>query len=417
MREVEVHCAPGNPGISEDVTTHKIDLNSFSAICDLAKNLSPVTVIIGPEDPLIHGLADQLRSQNIAVFGPGSSAAKLEGSKAFSKSLMLKAKVPTAQFETFRDSKLAKEYASKLADRGYGVVVKASGNALGKGAIVCETLDIAYESIEKVLEERIFGSAGDEIVVEQRLMGKEFSLLTLVSDEHFISLPVVQDYKQAYQGNKGPNTGGMGGYTPVEWVSNDDVAQAEESIVAPILKQLQQMGINYRGLLFTGVMFDSGTPNCLEYNVRFGDPETQSVMMKLGSGFAESILACANGQSIPPMEVLPGATVTVVIASRGYPEAPEKGFPIKIDSSVLNDLQLNQNLSSPSSRSTNVKLFHAGTSLANGVLATSGGRVFGCSAYAANLPLARNAAYQLVKCIHFEGMQYRQDIAKLGHSK
>lgn len=392
-QEAEVHAAPGNPGIAEDCEVHDVSASHFHGILALAKSLAVDLVVIGPESPLIDGLADLLRTEGIPTFGPSKAAAQLEGSKAFSKALMREAGVPTADFKSFTESGPAREYARDMFENGRPVVVKASGAALGKGVIMCAEAEEAEWAIANMIDENEFGNAGATIVVEEQLRGPEFSLLTLCSDEQFVSLPVAQDYKRALDGDEGLNTGGMGSYSPVPWISNDMVRQAEETIVRPILASLK--GTGYRGVLFSGLMVQDGRPYCLEYNVRFGDPETQSIMMRLGPGFAESLLACANGRPIPSPKVKHDASVCVVIASENYPGAVEKGFQIELPKQVP----------------AGAKLFHAGTGTMDGKLVTNGGRVFGATATGPDLATARNSAYTLAKSVKFDGAWFRCDIA------
>jgi len=388
-----VHVAPGNPGIGRDCIVHDISISDFSAIVGLAKGLAADMVLIGPENPLIDGLADVLREEGIAVFGPSMAAAQLEGSKAFSKALMHEAGVPTAAFKTFTESAPAREYAREMFASGRPVVVKASGAALGKGVVLCDGAEEAERAIAQMIDEREFGGAGSTIVVEERLEGPEFSLLTLCSDDKYLSLPVAQDFKRAHDHDRGPNTGGMGSYSPVPWISDEMVKRAEEEIVAPILRALK--GSGYRGVLFSGLMVSNGRPYCLEYNVRFGDPETQSIMMRCGDGFAASLLACAHGERIPAFEIKDEASCCVVVASANYPGVIGKGFPIEL----------------PSSYPPHSKLFHAGTALQNGQLVTNGGRVLGATATGETLEQARSRAYELAKSVRFEGAWYRSDIA------
>lgn len=389
----EVFCAPGNPGIAEiaEVASHAV--NDRKAILDWANAVKPDLVVVGPEDPLIAGMADMFRENGFSVFGPGQGAARLEGSKAFSKDMMKRAGIPTAKYQSFSDPVAARDYASAEFAAGRPVVVKASGAALGKGAIVCNSVEEAHASIDSMLVAMELGEAGRTIVLEERLDGREFSLLTLVSGTEILSLPVAQDYKRIGDGDEGPNTGGMGTYSPVEWVSDELVRETEDAVVRPILASLAELDIDYRGVLFSGVMLADGVPYCLEYNVRFGDPETQSVLRRLGDGFADALLACAKGESIPAIPVLDEAVCTVVVASEGYPGDYEKGHLIEIRE-VLDGVQV----------------FHAGTRLVGEDLVSYGGRVLAVSATGGDAEEARAKAYAGVGAVRFEGMQYRKDI-------
>jgi phosphoribosylamine--glycine ligase len=394
-QEAEVHAAPGNPGMAEDgIKCHPVPVTDLHGLVALAQELKVELVVVGPENPLVDGLADQLRAQNIPTFGPNKDGAQLEGSKAFSKQLMEEAGVPTAEYRSFTESGPAMEYAASRFMIGKGVVIKASGNALGKGVVVCGARAEAEDAITQMLDERIYGEAGETIVVEDRINGREFSLLTLCSDGHILSLPVAQDYKRALDGDRGPNTGGMGTYSPVPWVSPEVIARTEKEVVLPALKTLLGRGISYRGVLFSGLMLDGNQPYCLEYNVRFGDPETQSVMMRLGKGFAAALHACAQGLPIPSIEVKDNAVVTVVVASGGYPGSYEKNLPIN-----LPDLH------------ENVKVFHAGTALREGRLVSSGGRVLAVTAESHNLITARSLAYGAASDVQLQDKMLRHDIA------
>lgn len=378
-----------------DVECVAVSGSDFNGIADLARSRSVDLVVVGPEDFLIEGLADNLRAADLAVYGPGREGARLEASKAYSKQLMEKAGVPTARYASFDDPVKAKDFARKLADTGAMPVIKASGNALGKGVIVANTLEEALNAIDLMMVDREFGAAGSTVVVEERLLGFEFSLLTICSGTHFQSLPVAQDYKRALDGDRGPNTGGMGTYSPIPSVPADLVREAEARVVKPMLDQLAASGTDYRGTLFSGFMVQDGKPFCIEYNVRFGDPETQTVMRRLGGGFADALLAAAKGQPIPEVEVLDHAAVTVVMASGGYPGNYQKGHPIQI----------------PQDLATEVKVFHAGTAQKDGQLVTNGGRVLGVSAVGETHARARAAAYAACGRIQFEGAHYRKDIA------
>ncbi len=393
-KECQVYCAPGNPGIVADACVVPIQATDHEGLIGFAIQKGIDLVVIGPENPLIEGLADKFRGAGVRVFGVGAQAAMLEGSKIFSKDLMKEAGVRTARYGAFETAEPAKLFAAELCEASAGVVVKASGLALGKGAVVCDTLSEAEKVIDDMLVRGLFGEAGESIVVEQRLHGPEFSLLTLVSGTRYLSLPVAQDYKAAHDGGLGPNTGGMGSYSPVPAVPDSLVKQTELEIVEPLLAALKDRQIDYRGVLFSGLLVDGGLPYCLEYNVRFGDPETQSVVSRLGAGFAAALMAVAKGEEISPIEVLPVAAVSVVVASRGYPESPEKGFAVSL-------------LPEPSA-----KIFHAGTAMTDGQLVNSGGRVLAATGVGASIEEARALAYETAREIEFEGAWFRSDIAE-----
>ncbi|MGV3615997.1 MAG: phosphoribosylamine--glycine ligase [Fimbriimonas sp.] len=394
--EAEVIAAPGNAGIAEDVETVAVAATDFEGLTRLALDRAVDLVVVGPEDPLIAGLGDHLRHAGLKVFGPGKLGAKLEGSKSFSKELMFEAGVPTSEFLSFHNPNEAKTYARERFADGRPVVVKASGQALGKGVIVCDTIDEAEAAIDLMMVEHAFGAAGDQIVIEERLKGFEFSLLTIVGDHNFVSLPIAQDYKRIFEGDHGPNTGGMGTYSPVAHVSEAMVREAEERVVAPMLRRMNEMGYVYRGVLFSGLMVDGEDLNCLEYNVRFGDPEIETVVHRLGKGLAQALYQAAAGEVIVAPEILDNAAVTIFVASGGYPGDYRKGLPIDL-SGVRDD----------------VKLFHAGTKRdEGGQLVTNGGRVIAASAAGETLAIARAKANAGAEAVQFEGAFYRRDIAQ-----
>lgn len=389
-QEAEVFATPGNPGIS--TVGPCLSGDPFA----VATEVKPDLVVVGPENPLIDGLADRLRAAGISTFGPGAEGAKLEASKAYAKEQMASAGVPTAAYQTFQDAEAARRYAAHRFTQGFQLAVKASGAALGKGVVVCSTLDEASEAIDMMMVDRELGHAGDTVVLEDRLVGREFSLLSVCSGEEFVSLPVAQDYKRALDGDGGPNTGGMGTCSPAPWVSRELLRRTEAEVVAPLLASLAQQGIDYRGVLFSGIMVVDDRPYCLEYNVRFGDPETQSVVRRLGSGLVDLLVAAGAGTPLPHLDVRDNAAITVVLASGGYPGNYAKGIAINL----------------PNEFPDGVEVFHAGTSLADGRLVTSGGRVLGVSAAADTAEEARATAYATVDAIHFDGMAFRSDIGR-----
>lgn len=392
-KESEVIVAPGNPGIGEDCETVAVPANDHAGLLDLCRERGIDLVVVGPEDPLIAGLADHLRAGGFAVYGPNRDGAQLEGSKAFSKQVMRDAGVRTAAFESFTDPELATEFARSRYELGKAVAVKASGNALGKGVVVTETFEEASAAIRRMMVDKEFGAAGETLVIEDRLQGPEFSLLTIVGDKNFVSLPVAQDHKRAFDGDMGPNTGGMGVFSPVEWISADLIRQVEAEIVTPTLEALKAKGIPYRGTLFSGIMMDDGLPYCLEFNVRMGDPETQAIMMRIEGGYASALYASATGEEIPSVRISSEPSVTVVVAAPDYPVTSSKGSPISIGELP-----------------TGSKLFHAGTAVRDGQLVTNGGRIFAATARAETLARARELAYQAARAVEFEGARFRSDI-------
>lgn len=395
---VEVFAAPGNPGI-EKVSEIFPDVAALDAVAvlDLAAQLLPDCIVIGPEDPLIDGLADALRASGFTVFGPNRAEALLEGSKAFSKKMMEEAGVPTAEYKTFTRRQEAKAYAAEFYEKGRRVAVKASGAALGKGVVVAESLYEAQTAIDMMMLDKALGSAGDEVVIEEKLVGREFSLLTIVSGESRWSLPIAQDHKRIGDGDTGPNTGGMGAYSPVAWVPDDLVRQSEEEVVDRLLAYMASQGREFSGCLFSGIMVQDGKPYCLEYNVRFGDPECQTVLRRIGPGFGGMLLASARGDALVPLQVNPEPVVTLSLCSGGYPLSYQKGFPIEFGPELAG-----------------VEIFHAGTKMGeDGQILTNGGRVISVTAQAATMLEARNLAYKAADAIRFEGKTLRSDIAAL----
>jgi len=393
-QEAEVYATPGNPGIVEIANTFHVAASDADGLIALCREVGIDFVVIGPEDPLIAGVANRLRLADIPVVGPDAKEAQLEGSKAFAKELMVKAGVPTAAYAAFSDTDQALDHARSRFDAGRQVAVKASGAALGKGVVVCDDLPQAEYAIEMMLRRGELGDAGRTIVIEDRLVGKEFSLLTLVSGREFRSLPVAQDYKRIFDGDEGPNTGGMGTCSPVAWLSSDIVAQTEERVVRRIVDELERAGMHFRGILFSGLLVQDGDPHCLEFNVRFGDPETQTVLPLLGAGFADALHEVALGHPIPAIQASDhAASVTVVAAAAGYPSAVEKGQPI-----TIGELP------------TGATVFQAGTVRHHGELVTNGGRVLGVNGVGPDLATARRIAYDGIRAVSFPGMQYRSDI-------
>lgn len=389
----DVVVAPGNGGIAAEFTVADIPVNDRLKQLEFCRSFEPDLIVIGPEDPLIAGLADMFREHGFSVFGPGREGARLEGSKAFSKDIMRRAGVPTADYQSFSNADAAREYVRGRFGAGLQVAVKASGAALGKGVVVALTEEEALEAVGFMLDDGGLGEAGRTVVIEDRLVGREFSLLTLVSDGAVWSLPVAQDYKRIGDGDTGPNTGGMGTFSPVGWLDEGVVAATEAAVVTPILELFEILGTSYRGVLFSGLMVVEGKVYCLEYNVRFGDPETQTVLRRLGDGLGAALSAVAGGGEIPRVPVLDQAAVTVVAASAGYPGDYAKGVPVSVGALP-----------------EGVKVFHAGTRREGDGLVTSGGRVLGVSAVGVDLASARTAAYRGMEAVSFEGMVVRGDI-------
>jgi phosphoribosylamine--glycine ligase len=350
--------------------------------------------VIGPEVPLALGLADRLRARGGLVFGPNALAANIEASKAYSKALMKRAGVPTAASRTFTDANRAMDYVRGHRDP---LVVKASGLAAGKGAVVCETREAALLAVRAMMQERSLGDAGHELVIEEFMEGEELSVFALTNGRECVLLPPAQDHKRLEEQDKGPNTGGMGAYSPVSIATPELLDIVERTILHPTLSQLEKEGARFNGLLYAGLMIDrSGNPRVVEFNCRFGDPETQAVLPLLEPGLLGAIERVARNEAPSPVPVRRNAfAVTTVLAARGYPENPEKGAPIEL----------------PAAIEDGVTIFHAGTAVsADGSLVVAGGRVFGVTGVGPDFKAAQERSRRAAEAIRFEGAVFRRDI-------
>ena len=396
----EVLCAPGSDGIRSDASVLPVDLADPAAVVALARARAVDLVVVGPEVPLVAGVADQLEQAEIPVFGPSAAAARLEGSKAFAKGFMERHGVPSASYRVFDDADAAERYA---VEQARPLVVKADGLAAGKGVSVCADLDAARRAIQEAMREQRFGEAGRRVVIEECLTGEEASFYALSDGEDFICLAAAQDHKRALDGGKGENTGGMGAYSPAPVIDPEVERKIIERIVRPTIDGMRAEGSPYRGVLYVGLMIADGNPSVIEFNVRFGDPETQPLLFRLESDLVPALEAAARGNlgSLTQRELRFGdPAVCVVLASEGYPRGYSTGFPI-------------EGLESADSVS-DVKVFHAGTRYEGGVWLTSGGRVMGVTARGPSVEQARERAYDVIRRVHFKGAYYRTDIALRG---
>jgi phosphoribosylamine--glycine ligase len=390
-RTADVVVTPGNPGIS-GTTPEGHTLTSVSTVPEA---IDADLYVIGPEAPLVDGLADRLRAQGKLVFGPGADGARLEGSKAFMKTLLDEAGVPTARFGAFDDVAEAKAFLRSLPGPW---VVKTDGLAAGKGVLVTESLAEAEADVEAKLSGAAFGDAGRSVVIEEGLTGEECSLLVLCDGKRLAALAPSQDFKRVGDGDAGPNTGGMGAYSPVPFVDDALVASLVDQAVAPLVAVLRARGIDYRGVLYAGLMLTPDGPKVLEYNVRFGDPETQVVLPRYDGDLADLLAQVAAGKLTTTPRFVADAAVCVVLASEGYPESPRVGDPIE----GLAD----------AARTPQTSVFHAGTRAGDtGAVLTAGGRVLGVTALGATIDQARSRAYDTVAQLGWPGMQHRTDIA------
>ena len=387
-------CAPGNPGTATLATNLPINAHDVDRLVAAVDELGIDLTVIGPEVPLALGLADRLRERARLVFGPGALAAQIEASKAYAKGLMQRAGVPTAASRTFTELGPALEYV-----RGHKepLVVKASGLAAGKGAVVCPTRGDALRTVRSMMETRTLGDAGNELVIEEFMEGEELSVFALTNGRDSVLLPSAQDHKRLAEGDQGPNTGGMGAYSPVSLATPELLATVERTILQPTLARMEQEGARFNGLLYAGLMIGpSGIPRVVEFNCRFGDPETQAILPLLGPGLLGAIERVARNEAPGPVGARPGSfAVTTVLAAKGYPDHPEKGALIEMPDEAING----------------VTIFHAGTTrTSTGSLAVAGGRVFGVTGVGASFREAQELSLRGAQSIDFPGRVFRRDI-------
>ncbi len=391
----KVYCAPGNAGISDIAECVDIKADDIDALLDFVKYNWIDLTVVGPEVPLTAGIVDAFIKEERRICGPDMAGAQLEGSKIYAKDFMKKYGIPTAEYKSFSSFQQAEEYVRL---KGAPIVVKADGLAAGKGVIVADTVDEAVDALRSIMTDRVFGDAGNRVIVEQCLKGEEVSFMILTDGETVVPLATSQDHKQIFDGDRGPNTGGMGAYSPAPILDEAMRKVVMETVIAPMMNGLARERMNFRGVIYVGLMICEGKPSVLEYNCRFGDPEAQPILMRLDSDLFDLLQATAEGR-------LKEVTVTwkaesaicVVLASKGYPGSYEKGVPIKGLDLFRDD--------------KDVVVFHAGTRLNNDYVVTSGGRVLGVTALGKDIETAKENAYKAIDKIHFDGMQYRNDIA------
>jgi phosphoribosylamine--glycine ligase len=392
----KVYVAPGNAGSNGLIENVDIAFDDVSGLVDFARSKQLELSVVGQEAASEAGVVDAFNDSGLTIFGPTKAAVRIESSKAFSKDLMAKKNIQTAQFKNFSDATLAREYAKS---RTLPVVIKADGLATGKGVIIAEDAHQIDEAIDSIMVKKVFGASGDEVVIEDFLVGQEVSMHALCDGERTVMLPSSQDHKQVNDGDQGPNTGGMGVIAPVEWISKDDIKFVKEYAVEPALKGLKEMGAEFKGCLYPGLMINDGQIKLLEFNARFGDPETEVYMRLLDSDLYEILKACAEGNLNDDLvKWKSGYAVSVVLASPGYPASYPIGLPI----TGIEEAE----------SQADIVVFHAGTSRANGQLVTAGGRVLNVTASGVSLDEALDKAYSALKLIHFEGMHYRTDIGR-----
>ena len=388
-----LYCAPGNAGIAELAECHAVKATDIEGMVALAKSLAVTLVFVAPDDPLAMGMVDALEAAGIRAFGPTKRAAEIESSKIFAKNLMKRYGIPTARFAQFDDFESAKAYCSA---NPFPTVIKADGLALGKGVVIAKDLDEAVQALDAMMNQGAFGSSGTRVVIEECLSGPEVSVLAFTDGTTVLPMMSAQDHKRAYDGDRGPNTGGMGAFSPSKNYTDEIAAICERTIFQPTIQAMQAEGRPFRGVLYFGLMLCEDGPKVIEYNARFGDPETQVVLPRLKTDLVELMDAVMTGTLDRfHLEWDDREAVCVVAASGGYPTHYEKGYVItgldRIDRS-------------------DVTVYHAGTAADGEKIVTAGGRVLGVTALAPTIPQARDLAYNNMKRIHFEGMFYRADI-------
>ena len=388
-------CAPGNPGTAQVATNVNLQADDLDGLLQFALDQSIDLTVVGPEQPLVLGLADRFQERGLKVFGPSAKAAQLEGSKAFSKNLMQKYGIPTAAYAAFDHADAARAYLKGKGPQ----VVKADGLAAGKGVFVCADEAEAVDAVRRIMNDKIFGESGNRIIIEERLEGQEVSLLAFTDGTTVLLMEAAQDHKPAFDGDTGPNTGGMGACSPAPVFTPELKQQVIDRVMLPAVNGMRAEGIPYQGVLYAGLMITADGPKVLEFNARFGDPETQPIMMRMDSDILPVLEACANGTlDTCSLEWKPGAAVCVVMASEGYPGSYDKGRPIS---------GLDQANALPG-----VSVFHAGTKQDGDIIVTSGGRVLGVTALGGNVQMAIVKAYQAVGKIKWPGVHYRTDIGQ-----
>ncbi len=396
-RADRIFVAPGNAGTDLDGENIPIPANDFAGLIKFAKENNVELTVVGPEAPLAAGIVDAFEEAKLRVFGPSRAAAELEASKVFCKDLLRKADVPSADYQTFTKASDAMKYLNDRED--VPIVVKADGLAAGKGVVVCSNRAEALQAVEQIADQKMFGDAGNRLVIEERLDGQEVSVLAITDGRTIVTLQPAQDHKAAHDGDTGPNTGGMGAYCPAPLLDDATLHWVEEHILVPTVHAMKRARRPFRGVLYAGLMMTKQGPKVLEYNVRFGDPECQPLLMRLKTDLVDLLEATVLGKldQLPPLAWDPRPAVCVVMASQGYPGHYTKGHPIRglDDADLLPD----------------VKVFHAGTTIANGHVVTAGGRVLNVTALGDTIPKAKLNAYRAVKCIRWPGAWCRKDIS------
>jgi phosphoribosylamine--glycine ligase len=391
-----MYAAPGNPGMVPYAERVPFSVSQISEMADFAERHQIDLTIVGPEVPLINGIGDVFRQRGLRIFGPSKAGAALEGSKAFTKEVLMEAGIPTAQHRTFTNYAQALSY---LEQHGAPIVIKADGNAAGKGAIVALDMPTARDALKQMMVDRIFGTAGDVVVIEDYLRGDEIGATAICNGTHFLPLSLSQDHKRVLDNDQGLNTGGMGVFTPLPFVNQSEETQIYQKIIGSTLQALKAKGIDFSGVLYSNIMLTERGPMVLEHNTRFGDPETQAFVMLLREDLL-NVLEYAEGREETDKLWRPGYAISVTLAAGGYPGEYRSGLPITGIEEA--------------NRLEGVQVFHAGTALKEGQLVTAGGRVLSVAAYDETLQNAVGRAYEAIKYISFDGMHCRKDIAHRG---
>ncbi len=392
----KIYCSPGNAGIAEIAECIDVGTRDFKALVDVVKYEWIDLTIVGPEEPLSRGIVDAFEKEGRRILGPDMKAARLESSKVFAKEFMKRYGIPSAEYSVFTSPVHAEDYVRM---KGAPIVVKADGLAAGKGVFVAKTVDEAIEALRIIMKEKAFGDAGNRVVVEECLEGEEASFMVFCDGKTVKPMASSQDHKRIFDGDQGPNTGGMGAYSPAPVVTKELEAEIMEKVMWPVMRGLKAEGMKYKGVLYAGLMIKNNTPYVLEFNCRLGDPETQPVLSRLETDLVDIAYAMLDGK-LAEIDIRwkPMASVCVVLSSKGYPGKYEKGKVITGFEKVKND--------------KDVFVFHAGTTFDNGNIVTSGGRVLGVTALGDDIREAKERAYRAIEKIHFEGMHYRKDIAE-----
>ena len=388
----EIFCAPGNPGIAEIAECVPLQVKQINELADFAEANKIDLSVVGPEDPLTDGIVDLFEKRNLPVFGPNRQSARLEGSKAYAKKVMERFNVPTAAYRELDDFEEALDYVKQ---QGVPIVIKADGLAAGKGVTVAETLAEAETALRSIMVQKVFGESGTKVVIEECLRGEEMTVLAFVDGKTVLPMLPSQDHKPVFDGDRGPNTGGMGAYSPVPQLEKW-LPEINERVLRPVAEGLAEEGTPFSGILYAGLMITKDGPKVIEFNVRFGDPEAQVILPRLENDLAEIFLAVTEKRLHEvKLRWQSGASVCVIAAAPGYPGPPTKGLPITL----------------PEVHPAGTQIFHAGTAIQNEQLVTNGGRVFGISAQGADIAEAREQAYSLLEKVQFQGKHFRRDIA------